>query len=105
MLMGKVGMALVSPVEYRKVQGGPLEAAWAALVKLWTLTSSMIEALGQMVSGLVSGGKGSTFPSCRWITRPAWRVSCHCYGSRLCSAGLEPAFSFYNYDQHGFGYS
>jgi membrane-associated protease RseP (regulator of RpoE activity) len=56
---GKVGMALVSPVVYRKVEGGFFQTAVAAAVKLWTLTGSMIDALCQMVVALTSGSKAS----------------------------------------------
>ncbi len=57
---GRVGMGLVSkgPVSYQKMEGNIFEIAWAALVRLWTLTYSMVEALGQMVSGIFSGGGG-----------------------------------------------
>lgn len=55
---GKVGMALIpSPMGYRKLEGGPLETMAAAAVKLWTLTAQMLDALGQMVVNMVSGGK------------------------------------------------
>jgi regulator of sigma E protease len=58
---GKVGMALFSkgPIIYQKVDGGPFNLAKQAAIKLWTLTFSMIDALNQMVSGLVTGSKGS----------------------------------------------
>lgn len=57
---GKVGMALVSSVFYRKVEGGLIENAGAAFNKLCSLTGSMLDALGQMVVSLLSGSKGST---------------------------------------------
>jgi len=54
---GKVGMALISPVAYRKLEGGFFKITWSAAKKLWTLTSSMIEALAQMVSNMALGSK------------------------------------------------
>lgn len=51
---GKVGMGLLSPVTYKKVEGGFLRTCGEAAVKLWTLTGSMLDALGQMLSGIVS---------------------------------------------------
>jgi membrane-associated protease RseP (regulator of RpoE activity) len=57
---GKVGMALYSkgPVKYQKLEGGPFVLAKQAAIKLYTLTFGMIDALNQMVLGLVSGSKG-----------------------------------------------
>lgn len=57
---GKVGMALVSKgrAKWEKVDGGFLNVAWLATVRLWTLTMNMFEALGQLVSGIFSGGAG-----------------------------------------------
>jgi len=58
---GKVGMALVpGPVAYQKVDGNFLEVAGAALVGLWNTGVGMLDALGQMVSGLFAGGQGSS---------------------------------------------
>jgi regulator of sigma E protease len=51
---GKVGMGLVSPVSYRKVEGGVFQTLIAAFVKLWTLTGSMLDALGQMLTGTLT---------------------------------------------------
>ena len=57
---GKVGMALVNkgPMTYTRMEGNPFQVAWAALVRLCTLTYNMFEALGMMVTGLFSGGGG-----------------------------------------------
>jgi regulator of sigma E protease len=57
---GKVGMALVSKgrAKWEPVDGGPLNILWLALVKLWTLSQSMLEAMGQLVTGIFSGGGG-----------------------------------------------
>lgn len=59
---GKVGMALVSKgqMTYTKVEGNFFEVARAALVKLYSLTSSMLEAMGMMVQGMFSGGGGAS---------------------------------------------
>jgi len=56
---GKVGMGLApkGPVTYKKVEGNFFQVAWFALVKLWTLTWSMINALGDMVSQLMHASK------------------------------------------------
>jgi membrane-associated protease RseP (regulator of RpoE activity) len=51
---GKVGMALLSPVTYKKVEGGVFKTLGEAAVKLWTLTATMLDALGQMLSGIGS---------------------------------------------------
>ncbi len=61
---GKVGMALVSKgqISYSPVEGNFFQVAWLAAVKLWTLTANMLEALGQLFSGLVSGGAGGGGP-------------------------------------------
>jgi len=61
---GKVGMALVSKgqISYTPVEGNFLVVAWQAAVKLWTLTMNMLEALGQLFSGLISGGAGGGGP-------------------------------------------
>lgn len=55
---GKVGMALISkgPISYHKVDGGVLNLLGLAGQKLWVLTASMVEAMGQMVVGVASGG-------------------------------------------------
>src|SRR5207253_1505738 len=51
---GKVGMALVSkgPMSYTPVQGNFFQIAALSGEKLWTLTGNMLDALGQMASGL-----------------------------------------------------
>jgi regulator of sigma E protease len=56
---GKVGMILGerNPPIYHKVQGNFFDAVGLAAAKLWDLTWSMLQALGQLVSGLFSGGK------------------------------------------------
>lgn len=56
---GKVGMALVSKgsITYKPVEGNFFEVARLALVKLWTLTYNMLDALGQMLKSLIAGGK------------------------------------------------
>lgn len=59
---GKVGMALVpkSPVTYKKVEGNFLEISWKAVTKLTSITTQMMDALWDMVQGLItkaSGGK------------------------------------------------
>lgn len=60
---GKVGMALIpkGPISYKPVVGNIFEIAGHAAVKLWALTFSMLDALGQMFSsmfqGMFSGGK------------------------------------------------
>lgn len=60
---GKVGMALIpkGAVTYKPVQGNFVEVAGLAAVRLWNLTYSMIDALGQMLQnvfqGMMSGGK------------------------------------------------
>jgi regulator of sigma E protease len=61
---GKVGMALVSkgPISYTPVEGGFFQVASLAAVKLWTLTANMMEALGQLFSGLFAGGGGGGGP-------------------------------------------
>lgn len=62
---GKVGMALVSkgPVSYTPVEGNLPQVASLAAVKLWTLTANMMEALGQLFSGLFAGGGGPGKPA------------------------------------------
>jgi len=61
---GKIGMALVSKgtVTYAPVHGNFFEVSGLAAVKLWTLTSNMMEALGQLFSGLFAGGSGGGGP-------------------------------------------
>jgi regulator of sigma E protease len=61
---GKVGMQLEGkgPATYKKVEGNFFEVARQALVRLWTLTSSMMSALGQMVEGLLGGGADKATP-------------------------------------------
>jgi regulator of sigma E protease len=56
---GKVGMQLEGkgPATYKKVEGNFFDVARQALVRLWTLTASMMSALGQMVEGLLGGGE------------------------------------------------
>jgi RIP metalloprotease RseP len=44
-------------VTYRKVDGNFFQVAGVAAERLWNLTRSMVEALGDMVTGLMSGGK------------------------------------------------
>ncbi len=58
---GKVGMGLVSkgPISYKPVEGNFFEVAGHAGVRLWNLTVGMLDALGQMVTGIFSGGKSS----------------------------------------------
>ncbi len=62
---GKVGMALVGkgPVVYHKAEGENANVAWSAAKKLWSLSMSMFDALGQLVSGvwagLTHGGKNA----------------------------------------------
>lgn len=55
---GKVGMQLEGkgPATYKKIEGNFFDIARQALVRLWTLTYSMMSALGQMVEGLLGGG-------------------------------------------------
>jgi membrane-associated protease RseP (regulator of RpoE activity) len=54
---GKVGMALVPKgTVYRKVQGNPFEVAGAAWNKLWSLTASMVEMIGQLFHNIATGG-------------------------------------------------
>lgn len=55
---GKVGMALISkgPISYHKVDGGIFNIMILAAEKLWILTASMLDAMGQMVVGVASGG-------------------------------------------------
>ena len=63
---GKVGMALIGkgPVTYHKPEGDKANIAWLAAVKLWNLTGNMLDALGQLVTGLYanifSGGKNAS---------------------------------------------
>lgn len=58
---GKVGMALVSKgrATWEKVDGGFFNIVGLAGVRLWTLTVNMFEALGQLLSGIFSGGAGA----------------------------------------------
>lgn len=61
---GKVGMALISKgsVSYQKLELNIFQIAGLAAVKLWTLTINMLEAIGQLFSGLFSGGGGGGGP-------------------------------------------
>jgi len=65
-LDGKVGMALIGkgPVTYHKLEDKDDNIAWLAAKKLWFLTGSMIDALGQMFTGMYasifSGGKNAS---------------------------------------------
>ncbi len=54
---GKVGMALMGKgaVTYHKAEGENANIAWSAAKKLWSLSVSMVDALGQMVSGVFAG--------------------------------------------------
>jgi regulator of sigma E protease len=66
---GKVGMELgePNPIIYHKIQGNFFEVAGLAATKLWDLTTSMLQALGQLFSGLFSGGKHAAGqPSVGW---------------------------------------
>jgi membrane-associated protease RseP (regulator of RpoE activity) len=56
---GKVGMGLLSPPVYHKFEGNLFDLLIAAGYKLWSLTSMMLQGLGQMLSGLMHGGKAS----------------------------------------------
>lgn len=51
---GHVGMALISTgsITYRKVEGSLTHVAWFAFQRLCKLTGNMLDALGQMLSGL-----------------------------------------------------
>ncbi len=51
---GKVGMALISkgPVSYQKIDGNILQIAGLSWERMWKLTWSMIDALGQMFQGI-----------------------------------------------------
>ncbi len=55
---GKVGMQLEGkgPATYKKIDGNFFDVARQALVRLYTLTASMMSAMGQMVEGLMGGG-------------------------------------------------
>lgn len=57
---GKVGMALISKgeVTYRKIDKSFPEICIYAGQKTWSLTASMVDALGQMVTTIASGGGG-----------------------------------------------
>ncbi len=57
---GKVGMALISKgrAKWEKVEGSFTHVVGLATVRLCTLTSNMLEALGQLFSGIFSGGAG-----------------------------------------------
>jgi regulator of sigma E protease len=57
---GKVGMALIpsGTPHFYKVEGNFFQIAAAAGVRLWNLTISMLDVLGQMVTGIFSGGGG-----------------------------------------------
>jgi RIP metalloprotease RseP len=66
---GKVGMGLdnVGPVIYHKLKGNIFEIAGIAAVKLWDMTLQMVQGLGQLIHGLVSGGKHAPGqPSIGW---------------------------------------
>lgn len=62
---GKVGMALVGkgPVTYHKGDSDYSNVIWSAAKKLWSLSTAMIDALGQLFSGLyaniANGGKNA----------------------------------------------
>ena len=62
---GKVGMALIvnGPVTYHHIEGSGAKIAWTAAKKLWSLTKSMVGALGQLVSSIYDniahGGKNA----------------------------------------------
>jgi regulator of sigma E protease len=51
---GKVGMALVSKgkTAYQKVDGSPLDIAVLSVSRLWTLSVSMVDAMGMMCQGI-----------------------------------------------------
>lgn len=57
---GKVGMALVGKgkMTYQKLDGSPLDIAVMSVQKLWSLTTSMLDAMGMMIQGIFSGGGG-----------------------------------------------
>ncbi len=56
---GAIGLELGEKYPYfKKIDGNPVEVAYYAGVKLVDLTRSMLEALGQMVQGLVQGLTG-----------------------------------------------
>ncbi len=63
---GKVGMSLVAkgPITYRKNEIDYSNIPLAAAQKLWKLSAAMVDALGQLVSGLaaniVHGGKNTS---------------------------------------------
>jgi membrane-associated protease RseP (regulator of RpoE activity) len=58
---GKVGMALGTkgPASYKKIDGNFFTVAWRAVVYLYTLTSSMLDSLGEMLSSIMRGGKAA----------------------------------------------
>jgi membrane-associated protease RseP (regulator of RpoE activity) len=58
---GKVGMGLVSkgPLTYQKLDNNVFEICGAALVYLWNQSTGMLDALGQMVTGIFSAGKAT----------------------------------------------
>lgn len=55
---GRVGMALVTkgPIQYRPMNASPIEIAGAAANKLWNLTYSMVEMIGQLFHDIATGG-------------------------------------------------
>jgi membrane-associated protease RseP (regulator of RpoE activity) len=61
---GKVGMQLEGkgPATYKKIEGNFFDVARQAAVRLWSLTYSMMSALGQMVEGLMGGGPDKATP-------------------------------------------
>jgi regulator of sigma E protease len=62
---GKVGMALVSrgKAKWEPVEGDFFRVAGLAMARLWTLTVNMVEAIGQLFSGIFSGGGGEKGPA------------------------------------------
>jgi membrane-associated protease RseP (regulator of RpoE activity) len=52
---GRIGMSLISQggITYRKVEGSFLHVAWFAGQRLWKLTGSMLDAIGQMFANTV----------------------------------------------------
>lgn len=62
---GKVGMALVSrgKAKWEPVEGDFFKVASMAMARLWTLTVNMVEAIGQLFTGIFSGGGGEKGPA------------------------------------------
>ena len=57
---GQIGLELGDQTQYyKKIDGSPLEVAGYAAFKLYDLTHSMLDALGQMVQGLFQGLTGA----------------------------------------------